>query len=112
MRKGLHSLAIGHPIVGDFTYASAAARGDSGGDTEPRMMLHSKILIMDLAKSKKARRRDRDGKPAMNFFGDERDKVAADAGDPFPFVDGVLCPVLPEHVRRGEDQQGDSGGAP
>ena len=101
----LHTLAVGHPIVGDFTYASAKARGEgeaaaaAAADTEPRMMLHSASLVLHLAKSKKARKRDRNGKPV--FAQPEGGVVSADAGDPFPFVDGVLVPKLPPHMAAG-----------
>jgi 23S rRNA-/tRNA-specific pseudouridylate synthase len=107
----IHSLCLGFPIVGDYTYNSfhrdailkSLEESNTAYSTSiaERMMLHAHILRIPLPKRG-------EGKCTNEFRnaiiakakkeGEEYYVVDVQAPDPFPIRDGVLVPLVPLYV--------------
>lgn len=106
----IHSLCLGFPIVGDYTYNSfhreAVLQDDNtvaySSPIAERMMLHAYTLRIPLPKEGEGKCsikfRNAVIAKATNKEGEEYHVVDVQASDPFPIVDGVLVPIVPEFV--------------
>eukprot|EP01031_Cornospumella_fuschlensis_P026730 gene26730-32299_t len=115
----IHSLVLGHPIVGDVTYQqqhqrairSQATSADQSSDDDnawtytraERMMLHAHSLKIPFPTAGKCSRDFQaflDQLEAANLqkkgsSGSARSLVDCTAPDPFPILSGVVVPILP-----------------